>query len=90
MPAQGRMAHRVIHFVSLVAGLALCAGAVAATVQENALRDGCKKHYNEKTQKEKYQDCVAGKGPRSNDAPIEGCYARYRNVPDKLRQCVGR
>lgn len=76
-------------------GLSLCATALAAialaaTAQENALRDGCKKYYNDKTQKEKYKSCVEGKSPRSNDALIEGCYARYRDAPEKLRQCVGR
>jgi hypothetical protein len=59
-------------------------------VQQNAIRDGCKKFYNEKTQKAKYRDCVEGKSARSHDALIEGCYARYKAVRDKLRDCLGR
>lgn len=66
------------------------ASAQASSVQRNAIRDGCKKYYNEKTQKAKYQECVAGQSARSRDALIEGCYARYKNVKDKLRECLGR
>lgn len=72
------------------AALTLAGGASAASLQDNAIRDGCKKFYNEKTQKAKYQECVAGKSARSRDALIEGCYARYKNVKDKLRECLGR
>ena len=87
-PYRARFAVRFI--LAPVLGCLFGAEAFGAAIQENALRDGCKKHYNEQTQKEKYRDCVAGKAPRSNDALIEGCYARYRDVPDKLRQCIGR
>ena len=76
--------------LALAAILAPDAGAYTTSVQKNALRDGCKKFYNEKTQKTKYQDCVEGKSARSHDALIEGCYARYRAVKDKLRDCLGR
>jgi hypothetical protein len=74
----------------LCAALAPGAGAYYNSVQQNAVRDGCKKFYNEKTQKSKYQDCVEGKSARSHDALIEGCYARYKAVRDKLRECLGR
>ena len=73
-----------------IAALTLAGVASAASVQENAIRDGCKKYYNEMTQKAKYQECVAGKSARSRDALIDGCYARYKNVKDKLRECLGR
>ena len=73
-----------------IAALTLAGAASAATLQENAIRDGCKKYYNEKSQKAKYQECVSGKSARSHDALIEGCYARYKNAKDKLRECLGR
>jgi hypothetical protein len=74
----------------LAAALAPGAEAYYNSVQQNAIRDGCKKFYNEKTQKSKYRDCVEGKSARSNDALIEGCYARYKAVRDKLGECLGR
>lgn len=77
-------------FVLLLAASIAGGGATAATLQENAVRDGCKKFYNDKTQKAKYRECIDGKSERSRDALIEGCYARYRNVKDKLRECLGR
>ena len=77
-------------FALALAALTLAGDAMAASVQENAMRDGCKKYYNDKTQKAKYQECVSGKSPRSRDALIDGCYARYKNVKDKLRECLGR
>ena len=75
----------------LALGLILGPGAAMAdTIQQSAIKDGCKKFYNAKTQKQKYRECIAGQSARSQDALIQGCYARYQAVKDKLRQCLGR
>jgi len=60
---------------------------IASGVQDNALKDGCKKRYA--TNKKKYNACIAGNS-KSNDAQIDGCYARYQHQRDKLKQCLGR
>ena len=73
-----------------IAGLgAFGAGAAfaASSVQDKALKDGCKQRYA--TNKKKYKACVAG-NTKSNDAQIDGCYARYQHQRDKLKQCLGR
>lgn len=59
-----------------------------SSVQQNALRDGCKKRYA--TNKRKYNECVRGNSAASDNALIDGCYARYQHQRDKLRQCLGR
>jgi hypothetical protein len=61
---------------------------VASTVQENALKDGCKKRYAKN--KKKYNECISGQGHSSENALIDGCYARYKDQRDKLKQCLGR
>jgi len=61
---------------------------VQSSVQQNALRDGCKKRYA--TNKKKYNECVRGNSAASDNALIDGCYARYQHQRDKLRQCLGR
>lgn len=85
---------RTIVSALLVATLALGAPMVAAapalaasSVQDKALKDGCKQRYA--TNKKKYNACVAG-NEKSNDAQIDGCYARYKHQRDKLKQCLGR
>ena len=60
----------------------------ANSLQDNALRDGCKKRYA--TNKKKYNECVRGNSKASEDALIDGCYARYQHQRDKLKQCLGR
>jgi len=59
---------------------------LAASIQENALRDGCRQRYA--TNRQKYNACVAGRSQSSRDALIDGCYARYRLQRDKLRECL--
>lgn len=59
-----------------------------SSVQQNALKDGCKKRYA--TNKKKYNECVRGNSQSSDNALIDGCYARYQHQRDKLRQCLGR
>lgn len=79
----------------LAAVLALGAPVIAAapalaasgSVQDKALKDGCKQRYA--TNKKKYKACIAG-NEKSNDAQIDGCYARYKHQRDKLKQCLGR
>jgi len=61
--------------------------AASGSVQDKALKDGCKQRYA--TNKKKYNACVAG-NEKSNDAQIDGCYARYKHQRDKLKQCLGR
>ena len=61
---------------------------VASALQENALKDGCKKRYAKN--KKKYNECVSGQSSSSENALIDGCYARYQHQRDKLRQCLGR
>lgn len=89
------MRGRKIVSALLIASLALGAPVVAAapafaasgSVQDKALKDGCKQRYA--TNKKKYNACVAG-NEKSNDAQIDGCYARYKHQRDKLKQCLGR
>lgn len=61
---------------------------LAGTLQDSALKDGCKKRYA--TNKKKYNECVRGNSKASEDALIDGCYARYQHQRDKLKQCLGR
>lgn len=87
------MTARGIAAASLALCLALGVGpapapALADTVQQSALKDGCKKRYA--TNKKKYDECISGKSRSSTDALIEGCYARYNAIKDKLRECLGR
>ncbi|MCK6449361.1 MAG: hypothetical protein L6R19_00660 [Alphaproteobacteria bacterium] len=69
-------------------GAAPPAPALADTIQQSALKDGCKKRYA--TNKRKYNECISGNSKASTDALIEGCYLRYNAVKDKLRECLGR
>lgn len=88
------MIRRTVVSAVLAAALALgapilgTAPAIAgSSVQDKALKDGCKQRYA--TNKKKYNACVAG-NQKSNDAQIDGCYARYQHQRDKLKQCLGR
>jgi hypothetical protein len=87
------MIPRMLRASALALGLALGldampAPALADTIQQSALKDGCKKRYA--TNKRKYNECISGNSRASTDALIEGCYARYNAVKDKLRECLGR
>lgn len=62
--------------------------ALADSIQQSAIKDGCKKRYA--TNKRKYNECISGNSKASTDALIEGCYMRYNAVKDKLRECLGR
>jgi hypothetical protein len=79
--------------LSLAALPALAAGDLyvpvqLSSVQQNALKDGCKKRYAKN--KKKYNECLSGNAASSDNALIDGCYARYQHQRDKLRQCLGR
>ena len=59
-------------------------------LQQDALKRGCKKFYDEFKKKDEYTKCTAGRSGRAKDSLIDGCYALYHENAKDLRTCLGK
>ena len=59
-------------------------------LQQEALKRGCKKFYDEFKKKDEYQNCTQGRSGRTKDSLIDGCFALYHETPKDLRSCLGK
>lgn len=59
-------------------------------LQQEALKRGCKKFYDEFKKKDEYTNCTAGRSGRTKDSLIDGCFALYHENAKDLRSCLGK
>ena len=59
-------------------------------LQQEALKRGCKKFYDEFKKKDEYINCTAGRSGRAKDSLIDGCFALYPENNKDLRSCLGK
>ena len=59
-------------------------------LQQEALKRGCKKFYDEFKKKDEYANCTQGRSGRTKDSLIDGCYALYHENAKDLRTCLGK
>lgn len=59
-------------------------------LQQEALKRGCKKFYDEFKVKDEYANCTQGRSGRTKDSLIDGCFALYHENKKDLRSCLGK
>ena len=59
-------------------------------LQQEALKRGCKKFYDEFKVKDEYTNCTQGRSGRTKDSLIDGCFALYHENKKDLRSCLGK
>lgn len=59
-------------------------------LQQEALKRGCKKFYDEIKVRDEYTNCTQGRSGRTKDSLIDGCFALYRDNSKDLRSCLGK
>jgi ribosomal protein L1 len=59
-------------------------------LQQEALKRGCKKFYDEFKKKDEYINCTVGRSGRTKDSLIDGCFALYHENAKDLRSCLGK
>ena len=59
-------------------------------LQQEALKRGCKKFYDELKVRDEYTNCTQGRSGRTKDSLIDGCFALYHENKKDLRSCLGK
>jgi hypothetical protein len=90
-----RAVHGAIMLLACIATTSLTSQPVQAqsnfnALQQEALKRGCKKFYDEFKKKDEYTNCTAGRSGRAKDSLIDGCFALYHENAKDLRTCLGK